>query len=31
MYDKAIQLNPKDSDYYSNKGLQFHYYLGNSL
>ena len=22
MYDKAIQLNPQDSDFYNNKGLK---------
>ena len=28
MYDKAIQLNPKDLDYYSDKGLNYYYDLG---
>ena len=25
MYDKAILLNPEDSDYYNNKGQQYYY------
>ena len=31
MYEKAIQLNPEDPDYYFSKGQTFNYYLGNSL
>ena len=31
MYDKAIQLNPKLSEAYNNKGLKYIYNIGNSL
>ena len=31
MYDKCIQLNPTNSDFFCNKGLQYHYYLGISF
>ena len=31
MYDKAIQLNPQDSEAYNNKGCKYIYDIGVSL
>ena len=31
MYDKAIQFNPQDSDFYNYKGLKYIYNIGISL
>ena len=31
MYDKAIKLDPEESDHYDRKGYKYYYSLGTSL